>query len=133
MKIAGTSIFFTLLLFSCVPEDKIPEYVIGKEQMAKIILDINIADARMSRNGSSDGTKVWQREKDLELIAKKYNLPDSVIKKSYDFYITHPKIFKEVLALSLEKAEKLSPVIEIKGANSIDSLVHEEKVSVNRD
>jgi len=130
MKIAGTSIFFTLLLFSCIHEDKIPDYVISKEQMADIILDMNIADVRSSRKNQSDGTKVWQRDNDLTLISEKYNIPDSVIKKSYDFYITHPTIFKEVLALSLEKAEKLSPEVEIGDIGSKDSLLNEDTLSV---
>ena len=83
--------------------------IIDKELMSDIILDMNVAEIRLARMNLKVANQVWQRDKDFKLITEKYNLPDSTIKTSYDYYVTHPELFKEVIELSIKKLEKMAP------------------------
>jgi len=110
------AMFFLLLtiLFSCQKEKR-PEGIMSREEMAAVMVDIYLAEARL--NGSlmvrDSARRVFRPFEDKLLTQKGVN--DSILKKSYMYYLDHSseleKIYDSVIdTLSLrEQRMKESP------------------------
>ncbi|WP_131694830.1 DUF4296 domain-containing protein [Dyadobacter tibetensis] len=99
-----------LCMGGCIREDKVPEGTIAQEKMASILTDIHIAEARVSKlqlNSVDSSILVFDRLK--ADIWKKHQVDTLQYKTSYEFYVTHPGLMKEIydqVNKLLEKREK---------------------------
>lgn len=90
------------LMTACVsPEDKEPEGLIPQDQMADILTEVHIAEARVSRLSSTSMDSANVAYKHLEKqIFKKFGIDTAAYRKSYIFYSSHPQdmevIYKRV-------------------------------------
>jgi len=86
-----------LLLSSCVSEPEPPPGTLNKEQMAAILVDVHIAEARAQQAGfrSSDSTQLFYKHLENQIL-KKYKTDSTQYHKSYRFYIQHVPLMNEI-------------------------------------
>lgn len=105
-----------LLLGACQKEER-PEGVLSQEELAKLMVEIYLAEGRMSNlNIVKDSAMKYFIPFEEKLIAK-HQISDSTIRVTYQYYISHPqeleKIYDSVIdTLSLrEQKQKTIPVV----------------------
>lgn len=103
-------IFLLLVLFSCGEEEKktrIPDNVLDKEKFSDLLVDFSLAESAGSIN-ILNLTRPGQMDS-----AYAFNplIDNNVKRATYDttiyFYSRHPKEFKEVYEMVLEKLSKM--------------------------
>lgn len=106
----------TLLVSACQPaEDKRPDNMIPREQMADILADIHLAEARVSRLGlgSSDSSNIVYKRLEKQIL-KKFKVNTAAYTDSYIYYSAHPvemdTLYKRVLEILKKKAAVKPPV-----------------------
>lgn len=94
MRLAGAVLFLLLSVLSCKKRDKVPEGVLSKAQMVDWMIDIYLAEARMQVIPimRDSAYKIFVPYQD-SLMHKK-GLADSVLRKSYQYYLEHPDEFE---------------------------------------
>lgn len=100
-----------LLLFSCHTEDNvsIPGDVLQKEEMAAVLVDVNLLEASMNTHfGSSDKIAASGDTYALQTdMLKKHGLTQEQYQHSFEFYGRHPKLFAEVYQLVLNDLSRM--------------------------
>ena len=88
MILAGT--------FSCSKKEKTPEGILGKEEMAKTIQEVLLAEEKVNRlRLSTDSSKkVFTAIRGK--IFEKTGVSDSVFNKSMNYYMDHPKELEQI-------------------------------------
>jgi hypothetical protein len=88
-------LLFVLLFFSCGKEKK-PVGILSHQEMAGVIVDVYLAEARLNSNlMKRDSAKLVFKPYEDKLLLKK-GLQDSVLKKSYLYYLDHSKELEEI-------------------------------------
>lgn len=105
-------IFVCLLTVACQSEKKTipPEDLIPKNKMALILADILLLENHYI-NIMSDSDQTNYDELQFyspSLINEKYRLKDSQAYYSYQYYISQPKLFQEILDLALDSLNQLA-------------------------
>ncbi len=74
------------------PEDERPDKLVPTDQMADILTEVHLAEARVSRMAltSIDSSNIVYKRLENQII-KKYQLDTAVYRKSYIFYSSHPR------------------------------------------
>ncbi|MBN8820486.1 MULTISPECIES: DUF4296 domain-containing protein [unclassified Spirosoma] len=81
------------LMAACTaPEDERPDKLVPTDQMADILTEVHLAEARVSRMAltSIDSSNIVYKRLENQII-KKYQLDTAVYRKSYIFYSSHPR------------------------------------------
>jgi hypothetical protein len=80
----------------CKNQGDLPANVLAKKELASVMIDLYLAEARLS------GYPI-QRDSSLKLflphesaILSKKNVPDSVLRNTYAYYLAHPDDFNDV-------------------------------------
>jgi len=76
--------------------EEVPAGIVSKPQMVDILIDIHIVEAKINqlRINKDSANKVFTIfEKD---IFEKHKVQDSVYRKSYGYYLDHPKVMEEI-------------------------------------
>jgi hypothetical protein len=92
-------IFFSLN--ACKKESK-PADVLSKEELSAVMIDLYLGEARI--NGfpiNRDSSLRLFLPHESEILAKR-NLPDSVLRKTYSYYLQHPEDFSEVYDIIID-------------------------------
>jgi hypothetical protein len=86
------------ILVSC-GEKKIPDTILKQKQMTDIISDVLIADAVVneSRNRDTSLSVKSLSNAYYQKIFSLHKINKEIFLRSYDYYIEHPALFKEVL------------------------------------
>jgi hypothetical protein len=91
-RMTVTSVFVVLLLgFSCDNEDKDHTPILTKEQMVKALTEIYLSEQRIIRLGLPRDSSEREFERVKKITFEKIGVPDSVFKKSFDYYMDRPK------------------------------------------
>lgn len=100
-------IFFLLLGFGCVRNDRIPKGIISPKEMHSIMWDLMRADAYASNFIMPDSTRDMKAESAIlyEKIFAVHSTTQDVFKKSMAFYESRPDLFK-IITDSLRSDEK---------------------------
>jgi hypothetical protein len=110
LKRCGLIFILSLFIFSCNEEEKevkIPDNVLDKEKFSDLLVDFTLAESAASINILG-----LQRPGQMD-TAYAFNplIDNNVKRKTYDttiyFYSRHPKEFKEVYEMVLEKLSKM--------------------------
>ncbi|MBC3783842.1 DUF4296 domain-containing protein [Spirosoma utsteinense] len=91
------------LLGACAaPEDARPDNLMPETQMANILTEIHLIEARVSRMGlgSSDSSNIVYKRMENQVF-KKMKVDTSTYTKSYIYYSSHPRqmetIYKQII------------------------------------
>jgi ferritin-like metal-binding protein YciE len=94
----------SILIFSCESAEKPPKDILSKDQMANILSDVHIAEARISQmHLKSMDSSVVIYDYLQKKIYKKYQTDSSEYKKSYNFYASNPESLEEIYNLVTKK------------------------------
>lgn len=106
MKKALYIFLLIILAYSCNEKQvKIPDYVLDKEKFSDLIVDFTLAE-------SASGMNILnvQGQKTDTVYAFNPLIDHNITKSTFDttlyFYSKHPKLFKEVYEMSLEKLNR---------------------------
>jgi hypothetical protein len=92
----GLSFLIVLALSSCQKETR-PKDVLAPEELSKLMVDLYLAEARMSGQNiivKDSALKIFNPfEEKLKL---KHGIGDSVLRKSYQYYIGHPEQLEKI-------------------------------------
>jgi len=97
--------FFAL---ACRQEDAIPSSVIPPEEMEKILFEANMAEEFVNNYVMRDRSKNKETEirREYEKIFFMHGITEQQFKKSYDFYRSHPDIYKTLMDSLDAKAQR---------------------------
>ena len=107
-----------LLVFACRQNDEIPPSVIPPEEMEKILFEANMAEEFVNSYILKDLSKNKETEmkREYEKIFYLHNVTEQQFKKSYDFYRSHPEIYKSLMDAFDAKAQRKRSDIYSMGA-----------------
>lgn len=97
MKSGLLLVLLVAALLACTRETR-PREVLDQQQMAALLIDLYLAESRIAlQNFPKDsGYKYFVPFEDSLLRAR--TLSDSVLRKSYEYYLAHPEEFERVYA-----------------------------------
>jgi hypothetical protein len=87
---------FLLLFTSCQTEEKKDKVILTQTQLSTFLIDMYLAEARIDNISIQKDSAIKLFLPYEEKLMKKYNLSDSVLKKTYQYYIDHPKEMEAV-------------------------------------
>lgn len=94
--VISLAIVSLLLVFSCSRSRKVPSDIIDKDRMGSILFDIGMAEGHLETYYFKDST--YDRDSmlriELEKVLAIHRVTQSEFRRSYDFYKSHPAIFK---------------------------------------
>jgi hypothetical protein len=97
------------MAFSCSRSGRVPSDIIGREKMGAILFDIGMAEGHLEsfyfRDSTANRDSLLRRE--LDKVLAIHHVSQSEFRRSYDFYKTHPAIFK-VMTDSLQAQSQRS-------------------------
>jgi hypothetical protein len=87
---------FIFLCFSCI-DNSIPEYVLSKEKMTAILIDVHVAEAKAAAYNllTVDSAAALFSVMEAE-IYKKHKVDKKAYKKSYEYYMKRPELFEQI-------------------------------------
>ncbi len=91
-------IFFMLLscLTSGCRQEKLPAGVMTKEEYAAFLVEVHLAEGRLAAQPIHRDSAIGLFFNFEERLLQKRGLSDSVVKKTYRYYLDHPKDLEEV-------------------------------------
>ncbi|MCF0049770.1 DUF4296 domain-containing protein [Dyadobacter chenwenxiniae] len=101
-------LLLTLLVTSCVEDEKPPKDTMSEEKMATILTDIHLAESRVNRlqlRSLDSSLMIFNKLKSD--IWKKYKVDTVAYRKSYDYYMTRPETMTRIY-------EKVNKNVEIR-------------------
>lgn len=89
-------LFFILLAVGCRGQSA-PEGILSKSEMSSLLVDLYIAESRItiSRIPRDSAYLVLKPYEDSVLYRR--GITDSTLKKSYAYYLEHPKVMEQIL------------------------------------
>ncbi len=96
------------LLAACTaPDDKRPDNLIPDDQMADILTEVHLAEARVSRFSlrSIDSSNIAYKHLESQIF-KKFGVDTATYRKSYIFYSSHPADMEAIYQRVTEKLKK---------------------------
>nr|WP_262890710.1 DUF4296 domain-containing protein [Rufibacter sediminis] len=103
-------LFLPFTFLACTPEGEKPADLISEEKMARIMIDVHLTEAAISRTVHHyDSSRVAYREAHKRILQRQ-GVSDSAFKHSYDYYLATPatmdKIYEVILdSLSAREAK----------------------------
>lgn len=89
-------------LIGCEKKNQRPADVLDKQQLASVMIDLYLAEARLSNYAiQRDSSLALFLPKERAILTKR-NMPDSILKKTYDYYLQHPDDFNEVYDILID-------------------------------
>lgn len=83
-------LFLSAAIISCTSEKK-PNDVLSKAQLSALLVDIYVSEARVDAiPGLKDSTIRYFLPREQKLLKEK-GISDSVLRKTYAYYLQHPK------------------------------------------
>ncbi len=96
-----------LIFLSCNENSKPPKDILGREKMAEILVDIHIAESRVSKmNLRSMDSSVVVFNKLQQDIWAKYEVDSSLYNKSYAYYASNPEAMSGLYEIVTQKLEE---------------------------
>jgi hypothetical protein len=107
--------FFALLLLlvSCTGGEKVPPGVLGQEEMVEVLTDLYLTEQRVSHLGIKQDSAIKVFGSLKTKVFEKTGVPDSVFRKSLEYYMDHPKqleVIYTALVDSLNLKEQRTPM-----------------------
>ncbi len=84
-----------LTLSGCQREDR-PESVLPPEEISKLMVELYLAEARMSAQAMSRDSAIKYFLPFEEKFLKETGVPDSILRITYQYYTDHPQEFEKI-------------------------------------
>ena len=99
---------FIFLAVSCSQSDKIPDHILSQEQMVGVFSDIALAEGYVDAYYTSDSLKVKDSilTSEVDKVLRIHNIDQKKFRESYDFYKTHPVLFRVVVDTANARAQR---------------------------
>lgn len=104
-----------LFVSACgAPDEDRPDNLLDEDRMVDILIDVHLAETRVSRMGlsSSDSANVVYKRLENQLF-KKHGVDTTTYQKSYIYYSSHPRemevIYKRIVAKLQKQLETKKP------------------------
>jgi hypothetical protein len=95
-KFGVIMIVVAITLGACMKEKR-PDNVLDKEQMTNFLIEVYLAEARMSSSiFIADSARHVFGPYEKQLLQRR-GLPDSVLQESYAYYFEHPKEMEAIM------------------------------------
>ena len=93
------------MLLACTKQSRIPDDVLSKEEMVKLLLDIYMAESKvnnlkLTRDSSLAIFKVYEHK-----LLDKYSISDSVYRRTVTYYYSHPTHLEEIYGHVLDSLQ----------------------------
>ena len=87
---------FLIIVFSCSNRKDLPEGVLSKEEMAKILTEFYLREARINtiHVSQDSGQNIMQLYRNK--YAEQTGVPDSIVEMSYQYYLANPAELGEI-------------------------------------
>ncbi len=85
-----------LLFISCQQEEKKDKSILTQTQLSAFLIEMYLAEARIDNIPIAKDSAIKLFLPYEEKLMKKFNLADSTLKKTYQYYIDHPKEMEAV-------------------------------------
>ncbi len=93
----GTLLISFVLVLGCESTDSQPDNLISEQEMAKILVDIHVIEARVNKMALSNlDTSTLVNERLKLSLFKQYKTDSMTFNRSYQFYSTHPDYFERI-------------------------------------
>ncbi|MFN4082329.1 MAG: DUF4296 domain-containing protein [Bacteroidia bacterium] len=79
-----------------------PQNLIDKETMAKIVADIHVADAGVTRQFLTPDSSEKLAKTYYAIIAKSYNIDFNTINNSFEYYLSEPALMDSIYTKAIE-------------------------------
>ena len=101
-------LLFSWFLTACTaPEDEQPDNLMSEDQMADILTEVHMAEARVSRMSlrSVDSSNLAYKHLESQIF-KKFKVDTATYRKSYIFYSSHPADMEAIYKQVTERLNK---------------------------
>jgi len=88
---AGLLAMVLFLCLSCSEAEKTDKMVLTQQQMVEALREIYLVEAKVNQRGLARDSSEKEFERFKEQVFEKINISDSVFKRSFDYYMDHPK------------------------------------------
>ena len=107
------SVFLLVMSCSSKKEKDAPDNLLGKENMVKVMMDIQVADAAINLSNYGQGNYPNDKKKLFAEIYAKHKITRKQFEESFSYYVDHPdefeKIYDDVIeGLSKRQAEMVN-------------------------
>lgn len=107
--------FFLLAIIGCKSEE-IPEGILGIEEMTAILIDVHIAEGKISDLKQHPDTAAVILRHFEDEIFEKHNLEREVYIKSYQYHLTNIKSLQEIYTRVVDSLNVRNEVANINSA-----------------
>ncbi len=115
-KLISFVLLFNMLLVACGPDEaadfvKKPDQLLSKDQMVSFLVDLHLAEAKISYAGigKADSTERMFRNYEAYLF-KKHHITDSVYYQSYEYYLAQMDQLDEIYASVVDSLSVLDTI-----------------------
>lgn len=106
---------FILFLFSC-KNDKLPEGIIGRKEMASLLVDVHLADGAVYMTAIPDSINKYGMGL-YKAVFNKHKVDSVTFRKSFQYYARNPidmdKIYNVVMKELQHKQDSLTKIIRV--------------------
>lgn len=113
------AIIFSFMLLACNNDEMVefvqkPAQLLTKDQMVAFLVDLHLAEAKISYAGvgRADSTEQMFRNYEAYLF-EKHNITDSVYYQSYEYYLAHMEQLDEIYASVVDSLSVLNTMEKI--------------------
>ncbi len=109
MKYGFLFMLLTALLFSsCSSKNKVPSGIIQPDEMGTMLFEVTMAEEFVNGYVAKDSSRNREAEiqKEYQKILLLHEVSEKKFKDSYDFYRSHPGIFRTMIESLDAKAQK---------------------------
>jgi len=95
------SLMTGVICFSCRKEETNKD-ILSQDQLTKIMIDLYLGEARLTNSALAydSGRKLFMPYE--ESVLKKYGVPDSTLKKTYQYYFDHPTELEKIYEIVID-------------------------------
>ena len=106
------SLMLPLIVSACINKNDVPQNIIKPQKMQKVMMDMLLADAVNSEMSSRDTNfkLTAQNKYRFEQIFKNHKISKDQFYKSYNYYLSHPDIFKPITDSIASISERIRTV-----------------------
>ena len=87
------------------PEVKRPDYILSQEEMVKALSEVYIAEQKVSRLSLNTDSAMQLFGPLEKKVFENLNIPDSVFRASFDYYMDHPKEMEMIYAVLIDSLQ----------------------------
>jgi len=93
------------VFFSCLQNDKKPDNVLSEREMVKVLAEVYIAEQKVAGLALPQDSALKVFGLLQNKVFESTGVPDSVLKKSIDYYMEHPKEFEQIYSVLVDSLQ----------------------------